>query len=304
MKLNAALSIEGLTKKYGRIRAVEDLSLELQEGSVYGLLGPNGSGKTTTLGIILGVIRPDAGLYRWFGRAPDAAIRQKIGALLEIPAFYPYLSAEQNLRITARIKNCGTSRIAEVLSMVKLHDRRRDAYRSYSLGMKQRLAIAATLLADPPVLILDEPTNGLDPQGIAEIRQLILRIAGEGKTILLASHILDEVQKVCSHFAVLNKGKKVYSGRVDEVLSADQSFEVASRDMELLHAALASCPGLLKIEKGEQSYIVQLNGQADPAELNRFLFDRGISLSLLNPHRSSLEKEFLRILSESDEAAG
>lgn len=303
-QLNAALSIEGLTKKYGRIRAVEDLSLEVEEGSVYGLLGPNGSGKTTTLGIILGVIRPNAGLYRWFGRAPDAAIRQKIGALLEIPAFYPYLSAEQNLRITARIKNCGSSRIAEVLSMVNLYDRRRDAYRSYSLGMKQRLAIAATLLADPPVLILDEPTNGLDPQGIAEIRQLILRIAGEGKTILLASHILDEVQKVCSHFAVLNKGKKVFSGRVDEVLSADQRFEVASRDMESLHAALAACPGLLQMEKAERSYIVRLNGQADPAELNRFLFDRGISLSLLNPHRSSLEKEFLRILSESDEAAG
>lgn len=300
--MNTVLSIEGLTKHYGRIRAVNDLWLEVGQGSVYGLLGPNGSGKTTTLGILLDVIRPHAGRYRWFGRDAVAEVRQKIGALLEMPAFYPYLSAEQNLRITARIKNCGTSRLEEVLKMVNLYDRRHDAYRTYSLGMKQRLAIAATLLADPPVLIFDEPANGLDPQGIAEIRRLILRIAGEGKTILLASHILDEVQKVCSHFAVLNKGKLVFAGRVEEVLSGRHRLEVAAQDPDALHEALASYPGLNSLEKTQHGCIVQLNGQADPADLNRFLFDKGICLSHLAPQRNSLETEFLRILSESDDA--
>jgi ABC-type multidrug transport system ATPase subunit len=300
--LNTVLSIEGLTKHYGRIRAVNDLWLEVGQGSVYGLLGPNGSGKTTTLGILLDVIRPNTGRYRWFGKAPGAEIRQKIGALLETPAFYPYLSAEQNLRITARIKNCGTSRLEEVLKAVNLYVRRRDAYRTFSLGMKQRLAIAATLLADPPVLIFDEPANGLDPQGIAEIRQLILRIAGEGKTILLASHILDEVQKVCSHFAVLNKGKLVFAGRVEEVLSGHHRLEMAANDPDALHGALADYPGLSGLERTPQGCTVQLNGQADPADLNRYLFEKGICLSQLAPQRNSLETEFLRILSESDDA--
>ena len=199
----AVLTIDHLHKRYGKIQAVNDLSLEIEEGSVFGILGPNGSGKTTTLGMLLSVIRPDFGSFSWFGRSAasprDAAVsRKRIGAILETPIFYPYLSAVENLKIVAQIKGCQYERIDEVLRTVDLLERKDDTFKHYSLGMKQRLAIASALLVDPQVMILDEPTNGLDPQGIAEIRSLIVQIAGQGKTIILASHLLDEVQKVCT----------------------------------------------------------------------------------------------------------
>ncbi|MEM9328340.1 MAG: ATP-binding cassette domain-containing protein, partial [Bacteroidota bacterium] len=208
--MTTTLEIEGLSKRFGRIQAVNQLNLTVKPGQVFGILGPNGSGKTTTLGMILDVVAPTAGAYRWFDGKDPVESRRLIGAILETPCFYSYLTAVQNLRIVAHIKKKGKDRIDQVLHQVNLYDRKDDKFKTYSLGMKQRLSIAAALIADPPVLILDEPTNGLDPEGIAEVRSLISSIASEGKTIIMASHLLDEVQKVCSHFCVLRKGVKLH----------------------------------------------------------------------------------------------
>jgi len=295
------LSIDKLTKRYGKIKAVNQLSMEVEEGSVYGLLGPNGSGKTTTLGIILDVIKKNSGNYTWFGRLSNNETRKKIGAILEIPSFYPYLSARRNLRIIAKIKEKGANRIDKVLDQVGLIDRADDPFRTFSLGMKQRLAVGAALLSDPPVMILDEPTNGLDPQGIAEIRNLILQIAKEGKTILLASHILDEVQKVCTHFAVLKKGTKIYSGRVDEALNIGQTIEIAARDMTQLGSVIRQFRHLQQINEEKDVFTIYLNGQADTYDLNEFLIERGVILTHLAVRKSSLEQKFLKILAESND---
>ena len=295
------LTIDNLVKDYGKIKAVNKLSLNVEEGSVYGLLGPNGSGKTTTLGIILDVIKKTSGNYSWFGNASSKETRKKIGAILEVPAFYPYLSARRNLHIISKIKEKGADRIDEVLKLVNLHDRKDDPYRTYSLGMKQRLAIGAALLSDPPVLILDEPTNGLDPQGIAEIRKLILQVAKEGKTILLASHILDEVQKVCTHFAVLKKGAKIYSGSVDEALNGSKTIEIASRDMEKLSIVVKEFRHLKSLVEEKDLLSLHLNDSADAHELNAFVIEKGIVLTHLAIRKSSLEQKFLDILEESDD---
>ena len=295
------LTIDRLVKHYGKIKAVNNLSLEVNEGSVYGLLGPNGSGKTTTLGIILDVIKKKSGDYSWFGKPSSNASRKKIGAILEVPAFYPYLSARRNLMITAKIKGAGFKNIDNVLRNVGLFDRADDPFRTYSLGMKQRLSIGAALLSDPPVLILDEPTNGLDPQGIAEIRKLILQVSKQGKTILLASHILDEVQKVCSHFAVLKKGTKIYTGSVDEAINGNKSIEISSRDLNELSAAVKEFRPLATLEQEKELLNLQLNNEADAHELNTFLIERGIVLTHLAIRKSSLEQKFLDILEESDD---
>lgn len=295
------LTINNLVKNYGKFTAVKELTLEIEEGTVYGLLGPNGSGKTTTLGVILDVLKKTSGSYTWFGQPSNQESRKKIGAILEIPAFYPYLSARRNLNIIAKIKGRGKQRIDEVLDQVGLLDRADDPFRTYSLGMKQRLAIGGALLSDPPVLILDEPTNGLDPQGIAEIRNLILRVADQGKTILLASHILDEVQKVCSHFAVLKKGAKIYSGTVDEALNANKSVEIAARDMEKLGVATREFPHIKHMDLGHDLIKLQLNGTSTTYDLNEFFIEKGIVLTHLAERKGSLEQKFLKILEESDD---
>ncbi|MEL7534665.1 MAG: ATP-binding cassette domain-containing protein, partial [Bacteroidota bacterium] len=199
------LSTRNLHKNYGRITAVNQLNLEVPEGTVFGLLGPNGSGKTTTLGMILGVTSPTSGDFLWFGEAASHKQRKQVGSILEKPNFYPNFSAYKNLALACKIKEVSSDRIDEVLEQVGLAERKNDSFQTFSLGMKQRLAIGSALLAHPKVLILDEPTNGLDPEGIAEIRELIIDIASTGKTIILASHLLDEVQKVCTDFAVLRK---------------------------------------------------------------------------------------------------
>lgn len=295
------LTINNLGKDFGKIKAINNLSLEVNEGSVYGLLGPNGSGKTTTLGIILDVIKKTSGDYAWFGKASCNESRKKIGAILEVPAFYPYLSARRNLRIIAKIKGKGAKRIDEVLKMVNLYDRKDDPFQTYSLGMKQRLAIGAALLSDPPVLILDEPTNGLDPQGIADIRKLILQVSKEGKTILLASHILNEVQKVCTHFAVLKNGTKIYSGSVKDALDGSNTIEISSKNLGKLAATVKDFRHLKSLEEEKELLTLQLNNSADTNDLNAFLIEKGIVLTHLAIRKNSLEQKFLNILEESDD---
>ncbi|MDF9796156.1 ABC-type multidrug transport system ATPase subunit [Catalinimonas alkaloidigena] len=301
MSLNSTLSIQDLHKRYGKIHAVNGLSLDVEEGSVFGILGPNGSGKSTTLGILLDVVTKDSGTFQWFGQPPSTEVRKQIGAILETPTFYPYLSAVQNLKVVATIKSVDHKRIEQVLKTVGLLERKDDAFRHYSLGMKQRLAIASALLADPQVMILDEPTNGLDPQGIAEIRQLIIEIAGRGKTIILASHLLDEVQKVCSHFAILKRGKKIYSGSVAEVLHGSDTVEVAATDMEQLQKIAAEFPHTKAIVRENGHLKLQLDQGQNSGDLNRYLVEKGMIISHLRQQTKSLEKQFLELLASSHE---
>jgi ABC-type multidrug transport system ATPase subunit len=296
--LENVLSIKNLSKRFGRIQAVNDLNLEVQRGQVFGMLGPNGSGKTTTLGMLMGVVNPTAGEFTWFGETPTHHLRKKIGAVLEHPIFYPYLSGQKNLELNAMIKQCPAENIPRVLDIVELTDRKGDKYKTYSLGMKQRLAIASALLNDPTVLILDEPTNGLDPMGIADIRELIRKIAALDKTIILASHLLDEVQKVCTHFAVLKKGKMIHSGPVDDVSKGAETVEV-SADAGNLNEVLLAFPGISSINRENGSYQLTLREGFQSKDVNRFLFERGVIASRLVTHKRSLEEMFREILSEN-----
>jgi ABC-2 type transport system ATP-binding protein len=293
------LSIQGLTKRYGSITAVSNLDLEIERGSVFGILGPNGSGKTTTLGVLLDVTKPDAGTFSWFGKPPDKAQRKRIGAILEVPLFYPYLSGKQNLQLVAKIKDLSGDDIDEALKVVDLYERRDSKFRTYSLGMKQRLAVASTLLGQPEVLILDEPTNGLDPRGIAEIRNIILNVASKGVTIVLASHILDEVQKTCTHMAVLERGKKLFSGVVDEVLNDAQWVELASENMAGLQLMLKQVDFVENIQEEGDKYVIKLKSSISQAELNSLFFSKGIVLTHLALRKKSLEKYFLELLDKS-----
>ncbi len=296
--MNNVVTTNGLTKHYGRIRAVNDLTLDIPEKSVFGILGPNGSGKTTTLGMLLDVINPTSGTYSWFGNYSNKENRQKIGSILETPAFYPYLSATDNLRIIAEIKAIGYENINEVLKITGLYDRRFSAFRTYSLGMKQRLALASALLCDPLVMILDEPTNGLDPRGIAEIRELIRTIARQGKTIILASHLLDEVQKVCSHFAVLDKGRLMYTGLVNETGSEELQMEISAGNNQELLALLKTFPGIRKLESAGEVLLITLSGNISIGDLSRFVFEHGFVITHLVALKKSLESQFLEILNE------
>jgi ABC-type multidrug transport system ATPase subunit len=296
--LETVLSISQLTKHFGRIKAVNDLNLEVKKGQVFGMLGPNGSGKTTTLGMLMGVINPTSGSFRWFGEEPSHQIRKKIGAVLEHPIFYPYLSGQKNLELNAMVKQCDPGNISNVLELVELSDRKDHKYKTYSLGMKQRLAIASALLNDPTVLILDEPTNGLDPMGIAEIRNLIQKIAQQGKTIILASHLLDEVQKVCSHFAILKKGTLVHTGPVDDVGKGSETVEV-NAEIGNLDEVLLAFSGTSAINRENGSFQVTLRDGFKSKDLNKFLFDKGVVATHLITKKKSLEKQFLEILAES-----
>lgn len=298
--MSSVLNISKLTKNFGKITAVDQLDLSIDAGQVYGILGPNGSGKTTTLGMILEVVAPSNGQFEWFGGMNNVKARQQIGAILETPCFYSYLTAVQNLNIVAHIKNCGTNNIENVLKQVNLYDRRNDKFKSYSLGMKQRLSIGAALLSNPPVLILDEPTNGLDPQGIAEVRNLIKDIAANGKTIIMASHLLDEVQKVCTHFCILRKGTKLHEGSVSDILGETNIVEIASNEMEKLSSTMSSFPGQEKIAQENGSLFIHLKEGQTSEDLNKFCFENGISLRKLLPQSKSLEQEFLKILKDND----
>ncbi len=292
------LSISGITKKYGSIRAINGLNLTIEKGNVYGILGPNGSGKTTTLAILLDIIKPNNGSFKWFGEEPSYKSRQRIGATLESPVFYPYLSAINNLKIIASIKAQPYRSIKDILKLVGLYERRLGKFKTFSLGMKQRLAIGAALIGDPEVLIFDEPTNGLDPQGIAEIRELILRIASEGQTVILASHLLDEVQKTCSHVAVLRKGEKLFSGHLDELSKESDIIEVSSQNPDILLSALNEIPNIGEVNMEGNQILIKTSEQISTHELNEILIGKGIVLSHLNLRKRSLEKEVLKLLME------
>jgi ABC-2 type transport system ATP-binding protein len=295
--LETILSLKNLDKKYGAIHAVNNLSFDIERGNVYGILGPNGSGKSTTLGIILNVVNKNSGEFSWFnGTLSTHEALKKVGAIIERPNFYPYMTAIQNLKLICTIKGISSERIDEKLKIVHLYERRNSKFKTFSLGMKQRLAIASALLNDPEILILDEPTNGLDPQGIHEIRQIINEIANTGTTILLASHLLDEVEKVCSHVIIIRKGIKLYSGSVDEMTASKGLFELkVEKDEEKLLIALENHPSINKISKDHDTIIATLNDTISSTEINTFLFDKGIILSHLIKRKPSLEQQFLNL---------
>ena len=290
------LSIKNLNKRYGKIHAVKDVSLEIHKGNVYGILGPNGSGKSTTLGIVLNVVNKTSGEYSWFNGAMEThQALKKVGAIIERPNFYPYMSAKENLELVCKIKNIDYSKVTEKLEIVGLTDRKDSKFKTFSLGMKQRLAIASALLNDPEILILDEPTNGLDPQGIHQIRDIIRLIASQGTTILLASHLLDEVEKVCSHVLVLRFGQILYSGTVDGMSSQSGFFELQADNNSKLLETLKNHPEVEKISEVEGKVIVNFKSQFDASLLNRYLADKGIYLNHLVFKKMSLEEQFLEL---------
>lgn len=292
----AILTVDNLAKTYGNIRALKGVSFSVPKGTVFGILGPNGSGKTTLLGIVMDILRPTAGAYRLFDEVPTADLRKQIGTLLETPNFYHYLSAVENLRIAAGIKGRGADDIDRVLQIVDLEKRKNSKFSTYSLGMKQRLAIGSALLGNPDVLVFDEPTNGLDPVGIAEIRQLIKRLANEGKTVIMASHLLDEVEKVCSHVAILKQGTLITHGAVNEILANEDIVEVSAPDLEALRAALVRIPGNTNVSIHEETVHVYFPaGKADLATVNRFCFENGIVISHLLARKKSLETKFFEL---------
>jgi ABC-2 type transport system ATP-binding protein len=293
--LETILSLKNLDKKYGSVHAVNNLSFDIKKGNIYGILGPNGSGKSTTLGIILNVVNKSSGNFSWFnGTLSTHEALKKVGAIIERPNFYPYMTAVQNLKLICKIKEISSEIIDEKLKTVNLYERKNSKFSTFSLGMKQRLAIASALLNDPEILILDEPTNGLDPQGIHEIRQIITEIASKGTTILLASHLLDEVEKICSHVIVIRNGIKLYSGSVDEMTASKGFLELKTeKDEEKLLAALELHPSVQKVVKNQEIIIATLKDDTSATEMNTFLFGKGLFLSHLVKRKPSLEQQFL-----------
>ncbi|MDR0793510.1 MAG: ATP-binding cassette domain-containing protein [Chitinophagaceae bacterium] len=294
------LSVNNIGKFYGSLHALNGVSFNVPKGCVFGILGPNGSGKTTLLGIVTDVLKPSSGSIKLFDSEATADKRQQIGTLLETPNFYHYLSARHNLEIAASIKGIDFAGIDDALKKVNLYERRFSKFNTFSLGMKQRLAIASAMLGNPEALILDEPTNGLDPVGIAEIRTLIKQLASEGKTIIMASHLLDEVEKVCTHVAILKKGKLLTAGAVQEVLSNEDVVEVGADNMDALQKILASISGYTALNQSEG--VVQLFypvGKAPLAYINKFCYEQGVTLTHLQLKKKSLETKFLELTNES-----
>lgn len=293
--METILSLKNLDKQFGPVHAVNNLSFDIQKGNVYGILGPNGSGKSTTLGIILNVVNKTSGSFSWFdGALSTHEALKKVGAIIERPNFYPYMTASQNLNLICKIKGVSPNKIDEKLKAVNLYERRNSKFSTYSLGMKQRLAIASALLNDPEILILDEPTNGLDPQGIHEIRQIIKNIAATGTTILLASHLLDEVEKVCSHVVVIRNGIKLYSGRVDEMTASKGLFEIkVDANEEKLLTLLESHESIGSVNVEDGLIIATLTQDLLASEFNAYLFQNDIVVSHLVKRKPSLEQQFL-----------
>jgi len=294
------LSIDNLSKNYKKVKALNKLNLEIKKGSIFGLLGPNGSGKSTTLGIILSVINQTSGSFSWFGDEALVNSRKRIGAILEGPNFYNNFTAYKNLELVSKIKQVNKSEIDEVLKEVGLLERKNDKFKTYSLGMKQRLSIASALLGNPEVLILDEPTNGLDPQGIADIRELIIKISQTGKTIILASHLLDEVQKVCNEFIILKKGKLLYQGSVDQEFSNNIIIEIGSLDLVKLEDIIRTYPNFISMGHSKNLLEVKFDKNVDFNLVSKFLFDNNVIINHFLVLKKNLEHKFLEILEQND----
>jgi ABC-2 type transport system ATP-binding protein len=294
--MSTILSVQNISKMYGSVHALTSVSFDIPQGSVFGILGPNGSGKTTLLGIVTNVLMPDVGSFTLMGSPSSAVQRRKIGTLLETPNFYHYLSGYRNLQIAAAIKQQSEADIPRVLELAGLTARQHSAFKTYSLGMKQRLAIASAMLGDPEVLILDEPANGLDPVGIAEVRNLIRQLAQSGKTIIMASHLLDEVEKVCTHVVILRKGKLLGSGPVNTVMSRDNFVEIGCADNHVLGQIIREHPAFVQLLPSNDGLLrVTFNETADLAALNNWCAQQGIWLSHLQMSRKSLETAFLEL---------
>ena len=294
--LETILTLNNLTKHYGKVKAVNDLSFTIEKGNVYGILGPNGSGKSTTLGMVLNVVNATSGTFKWFdGSDTTHNALKKVGAIIERPNFYPYMTAAQNLELVCTIKDVDPSKIEEKLEIVHLLDRKDSKFSTFSLGMKQRLAIASALLNDPEILILDEPTNGLDPQGIHQIREIIKNIASGGTTILLASHLLDEVEKVCSHVVIIRKGVKLYAGPVDELNASHGFFELRCEKQTELIEVLERHQDFASVKEENGLVTAFLKNPLTAEELNTLLFTQGIVLSHLVKRKESLEEQFLQL---------
>ena len=294
--MEKVLEVNQLSKSYGNILAINNLSFSVNRGEVYGLLGPNGSGKTTTLAVILDILKANMGNYRWFDKPMDKLTRRRIGSLIETPNFYPYLSLWDNLKIVARIKDAPDDDINYALGVTNLLKRKYSAYNTLSLGMKQRLAIASVLVGNPEILVLDEPTNGLDPEGFAEVRNIIQSQANEGKTIILASHILDEVEKVCSHVAILKSGDLIAHGRVGELLTTVDMVYIQSEEMEGLEQTLNNANFIKKVFKSDHDLAVVLESGYSATDLNKYCFDKGFALSKVLLKKQSLEDQFLQLV--------
>lgn len=296
--MSEILQTSGLRKVYKDTVALNDLSISVEKGQIFGLLGPNGSGKTTTLGILLGVIKPKKGTFSWFGNGQKDENRKNIGALLETPNFYPYLNPVDNLKIVANIKDVENvdEAIERVLKRVNLWERKKSKFKTFSLGMKQRLALASCMLADPDVLVLDEPTNGLDPQGIAEIRSLIMDIAREGKTIIIASHLLDEIEKMCTHVAILKYGELLQVGTLDEIMTQDRMLMIKAEDTEKVKAVIDSTDHISIIDEVVDEILIAVDEKYTNAQINQTFAEKGVYLSGLRDHKKNLESTFLEIV--------
>lgn len=299
--MSQILGIENLSKHYGRIQAIKNLSFEVELGQVYGLLGPNGSGKTTTLASILGVVRPSAGKISWFGKDSSSYHRHRVGAILEQPYFYPWFTAYQNLRLTALIRGVDerSSSIKSALDLVELAEHTHQKVSSFSLGMRQRLSLASALVGSPDVLVLDEPTNGVDAKGIALIRSIITDLAKEGKTIILASHILDEVEKVCSHIAILKDGMVINKGAIAEVIAVDDSIEVAAEDMGALQTAVNKFKNVKSSEIKGDVLKVLFEEPCSNVIFGNYLFEKKIAVTHLVKRKRTLETHFLELMEKS-----
>jgi ABC-2 type transport system ATP-binding protein len=296
----SALSVTGLTKRYGDRTVVDRLDIDLPSGVVAGFIGPNGAGKTTTMAMLLGLVRPTAGSGEVLGLplTDPAAYLPRVGALIESPAFYPSLSGRQNLQMFADVGGLDSRSIPDLLALVGLASRGDDRYRTYSLGMKQRLGIAAALLGDPDLLILDEPANGLDPQGVRDIRALVGTLAGTGRTVLVSSHDLSELEQICDWLVLIDGGRSLYQGPTDALLDgAIEGLAVTperAEDRDALCALLARDGHRFDLE--DERIVLAVNGD-DPARLaasvNRAAFAEGIVLVELNPLRTTLEDRYL-----------
>ncbi|WP_194850636.1 ABC transporter ATP-binding protein [Nonlabens antarcticus] len=290
------LEIKDLSKHYGALKAVDHVSFQIQKGHVYGILGPNGSGKSTTLGMVLNVVNPTAGSYSWFeGTVNNHNALKRIGAIIERPNFYPNMDAVQNLKLVCKIKEISEDKIDEKLELVDLLSRKNSPFKTYSLGMKQRLAIASALLNDPEILILDEPTNGLDPQGIRKIRDIIQHIAKMGTTILLASHLLDEVEKVCTHVIVLRKGQMLYCGPVEEMNKNFGSILIDAVDKAALMRFMKTQDYVGSTEDQLDGFEVKLLKDVNTTQINQDAYNAGIVLSKLMFKKQSLEDQFIEL---------